>query len=99
MKIGSMEYDVCPFSLCNQETVDVIELILTQEETGIPISGTDLLSQTRKMFEYRRYIMDEKAQSIKEISDIEKKEQERKEREKKSASRATRAPRGPRRTK
>lgn len=68
-KLGSMLFYQCPYSIPDRDTWDVIDLILTQEETHIPIAGTCLLDQTRKMFEFRRIIMNEKYECHEELRD------------------------------
>ena len=67
-KIGAMEYYQCPLSLITTDAWSVINLILVQEETGIPIAGTCLLDQTPEMFEFREAILAEKADCFKELN-------------------------------
>lgn len=68
--IGTTTHYQCPLSIPSQDAWDVVELILTQESTGIPISGKCLLDQTRKMFEFRRIIISERNDCQKEIGKI-----------------------------
>lgn len=79
--LGTMEFYQCPKSLPTQQAWDVIELILTQEETGIPIIGTCLMQQTRAMFTNRRIILSERGDCMKEISDKQRKAQDAKDRQ------------------
>ena len=69
-----MEFNQCPLSIPDQNTYDVIELILTAEETGIPVTGTCLLNQTKKYFEWRRIIMNERAECFNELHKKDKKQ-------------------------
>ena len=68
-KLGTMIFYQCPCSIPSQDAWDVLELILTQEDTHIPITGTCLLDQTRKMFEFRRIIMSEKYDCHEDLRD------------------------------
>ncbi len=85
--IGNMEFYQCPLSLFTQETWDVIDLITTSLETGIPIAGTDLLSQTRAFYKFKRIINSEKYDCMKEIDEMRKVEDKRNER--KSAAKSS----------
>jgi hypothetical protein len=67
LQIGTMEFYQCPISIPDEETWTLIELIMASEETGIPITGTCLLDQTRAFFEYRRIVNNEKYECHKEI--------------------------------
>jgi len=71
-RIGAMEYYQCPISLITEDAWGVIEMILTQEETGIPIHGTDLLGQMPAMYHFRQVIMSERAECQREIAKMEK---------------------------
>jgi hypothetical protein len=70
--IGSMQFFQCPLSIPRSETYDIIELILTSEEIGIPVVGSCLLDQTRAYFEYRRVIKSEQVDCFKEIEELRK---------------------------
>jgi hypothetical protein len=91
IQIGAMEFYQCPLSLPDQDTWDVIDLILAQEETGIPVSGNCLLDQTRKTFEFRRIILSERIDCQREIQkkmDVEAKQKDR------ASKASSRRPRG-----
>lgn len=68
--IGSMQFDQCPLAIPSQEARTVVQLILTSEETNIPIVGTCLLDQTQVFFDYRGIINDERFECQKELSKV-----------------------------
>ena len=86
-QIGTMVFDVCPISIYvdDPEVIQVIDLILTSMESGIPIAGRCLLDQTKKFFDWRRIIRDEQGQCNEELNKVRQKEAEQ-ERKRHSAS-------------
>jgi len=93
--IGTTEFYQCPVSVYvfDPDVIDVIDLVLTSLESGIPVTGTCLLDQTKKFFEFTRIIRDERKDCFEELEKV-------RERERKSASNRAQMqnkPRAPRR--
>lgn len=93
--IGTMQFYQCPVSVFafDHEVTQVIDIVVTSLESGIPVTGNCLLDQTPAFFEYARIIRDERricSDELKKIFDDE---------QKKTAAQARRqaAPRMPRR--
>ena len=77
VKIGGMEFYQCPLSIPQDDAWAICDLIITSEETGIPVAGTCLLDQTKKFFEFRRYINSERSECHQELNKIREAEAKR----------------------
>ena len=96
-KIGAMEFYQCPLSLVDQDAIDVINLVTTSMESGIPVHGHDLLGQTRAFFDYKRIIYSERADCAKELQQIREAETKREAPKTRSGfNKSAQQPRGPR---
>ena len=93
--IGHMEFYQCPLSIFNEDTWNVIDLVLTSIESGIPVTGNCLLDQTKMYFRFKNIINSEKFDCHEEIEEIRRKEQKQKEG---TSSRTNTGSRVPRRT-
>lgn len=86
-RIGTMEFDQCPVSVFgfDEEVMQIIDLVLTSLESGIPITGRCLLDQTPSFFEYCRIIREERNLCSNELHEIYKKDMERQSRRNRAA--------------
>ena len=79
-QIGVMTFYQCPLSMFTEDTWDVIDLITTSLESGIPVVGNCLMDQTKAFFDFKQIILSERNECIEEISKVEAQESKTKDR-------------------
>ena len=80
-QIGTTEYSICPVSVYafDPNVTQVIDIVLTSLESGIPVTPGGLLDQTKAFFDFKRIINDEQRLCHNELDKIRRDEEKREE--------------------